>query len=101
MILRNYRALVHEGQQDAFTKFLKEIALPTLDKHDGMISLTMGWPYDVNPRMFSMIMIWRDLDALIGFTGPDWQNTVVHPSEAHLLEASFVDHFKTDAQDGA
>jgi len=51
--------------------------------------------------MFSMIMIWRDLDALIGFTGPDWQNTVVHPSEAHLLEASFVDHFKTDAQDGA
>jgi len=97
MILRNYRAVVHDGQQAAFTKFLKEIALPTLDKHEGMISLTMGWPHEVNPRMFSMIMIWRDLDSLIGFTGPSWRETVVHPDEAHLLEASFVDHFEVHA----
>ncbi len=93
MILRVYRAITHEGQQDAFRAFLQNIAIPTLDKIDGMVSLTMGWPHETNPRMFSMIMIWRDLDALIGFTDENWREAVVHPDEAHLLEASFVDHF--------
>lgn len=97
MILRVYRAVVHDGQQDAFRQFLEQTAIPVLEGHNGMRSLTVGWLHVLSPREFSLIMIWETIDDLIGFTGPEWRGAVVHPDEAHLLEASYVSHFEVDA----
>lgn len=96
MILRLYRAIVHEGRQDGFRKFIEETAIPVLNAQDGMERLHVGWPHETSPREFSMVMVWRDLDALKTFTGEDWDQAVVHPDEADLLEETFVSHFHVD-----
>ncbi len=99
MILRVYRAVVCEGQQAAFQAFLEETAIPVLRACKGMSALRVGWPHEASPREFSMIMEWETLEDLIAFTGENWREAVVHPDEAHLLEASYVSHFHLRAPD--
>ncbi len=96
MILRVYRAVVHEGQQAAFRAFFEETAIPTLEATDGMERLIVGWPRPEDPCGFSMIQVWRDLPALIAFTGARWQDAVVHPDEAHLIKETSVHHYEVD-----
>jgi quinol monooxygenase YgiN len=92
MIIRFYRATVHDGQHDAFETFLLETALPTVRSCKGLVSASLGLPHECAPGEFSMVTIWRDLAALKGFAGEDWQNAVVHPDEAHLLKETYVHH---------
>ncbi len=93
MILRLYRAIVHEGQQTAFREFLEQTAIPTLQAQDGMEHLIVGWPHESSPREFSLTMVWRDMDTLKEFTGEGWNEAVVDPDEAHILEATYVSHY--------
>lgn len=93
MIIRFFRAVVHEGQQDSFRKFFTETALPLIRSQEGLVSVSVGLPHESSPHEFSMIMVWRDLDALRLFAGNDWQSAVIHPDEAHLLRETFVHHY--------
>ena len=92
VIIRFYRATVHDGRHDAFERFLLETALPTVRSYDGLVSASVGLPHESVPGEFSMVTIWRDLASLKGFTGEDWQNAVVHPDEADLLKETYVHH---------
>ena len=40
-----------------------------------------------------MVMVWRDLDALKGFTGENWQAAVIHSDEVDLLKETHVYHY--------
>jgi quinol monooxygenase YgiN len=93
MILRFFRAIVHEGKQSEFRKFFLGTALPNVRAQPGLVSVSVGLPIDVSPTEFSMVMVWRDLDALKGFTGDNWQAAVIHPDEAHLLKETHVHHY--------
>jgi hypothetical protein len=42
-----------------------------------------------------MTMIWRDMDALRGFSGDDWRQAVIHPDEKHLLKETHLYHYIT------
>jgi heme-degrading monooxygenase HmoA len=92
MIIRFYRATVHDGQEEAFKTFLLETALPTVRTFDGLISARIGLPHESVPGEFSMVTFWRDLPALKGFTGENWRDAVVHRDEAHLLKETHVHH---------
>ena len=94
MILRIFRAIVHEGQQGAFRTFVLETALPLTRKQEGLVSVTVGLPRPDSPREYAMVTVWRDLEALKAFTGEHWNRPVVLPGEAHLLEASHLHHYE-------
>jgi quinol monooxygenase YgiN len=94
MILRIFRAIVHDGQQGAFRAFVLDTALPLTRAQDGLVSVTVGLPGREAPREFSMVSVWRDLEALKAFTGEEWKKPVVLPEEAHLLEASHLHHYE-------
>jgi hypothetical protein len=94
MILRFFRAIVHEGQQSDFRSFFLGTALPSVRSHDGLESVSIGLPHEASPAEFSMVMVWRDLDALKGFTGENWHEAVIHPDEAHLLKETHVHHYE-------
>jgi heme-degrading monooxygenase HmoA len=99
MIIRVFRALVHDGQQDSFRKFFTDTALPLIRSQEGLVSVSIGLPHETFPTEFSMLMVWRDLDALTRFAGEDWKSAVIHPDEAHLLRETFVHHYHAlDAQ---
>jgi hypothetical protein len=96
MILRFFRAIVLDGQQDEFKAFFLGKALPNVRAKKGLISASVGLPHPSSPNEFSMVMFWRDLDALKGFTGDQWQNAVIDPDEKHLLAETHVYHYEAD-----
>jgi hypothetical protein len=96
MILRFFRAIVLDEQQDEFKAFFLGKALPNVRAQKGLISAWVGLPHPSSPNEFSMVMLWRDLDALKGFTGDKWQNAVIGPAEKHLLAETHVYHYEVD-----
>jgi heme-degrading monooxygenase HmoA len=97
MIIRVFRAVVHPGRQPEFERFFLNKALPKLKAQPGVVSVTVGKPLAVSPNEFMMTTVWRDLDALKGFAGENWQNAVIDPDEAHLLKETFVHHYEAAA----
>jgi hypothetical protein len=93
MILRFFRVVIHDGGQAEFKKFFLGTALPGVRSHQGLISMSVGLPRPESPAEFSMSMVWKDMDALKGFTGENWQKAVIHPDEAHLLREAHVHHY--------
>jgi hypothetical protein len=96
MILRFFRAIVHEGQQSDFRRFFLGTALPFVRSHAGLESVSVGLPHETSPNEFSMVMVWRDLAALKGFAGENWRQAVIHPDEAHLLKETHVHHYELE-----
>lgn len=94
MILRIFRAVVHDGKQDEFREFVTQTALPLTRKQEGLVSVTIGKPHPTSPQEFTMISVWRDLDALKRFTGEAWNKVVVLPEEADMLQASHLHHYE-------
>ena len=53
MIIRFHRARVHHWQEEAFTTFLLEKALPVARKYDGLVPASVGLPHESYPGEFS------------------------------------------------
>ena len=100
MILRFFRAIVHDGCQAEFQEFFLGTALPGVQSHVGLQSVSVGLPHKASPNEFSMVMVWKDLDALKEFAGENWQQAVIHPEEAHLLKETYVYHYSLAAKAG-
>ena len=94
MIIRFFRATTHEGKSDEFRSLFLETILPLIRSQEGIVSATVGLPHDGSPNEFSMIMVWRDLDAVRAFAGEEWDRAVVLPEEAHLLRETHVHHYE-------
>lgn len=97
MIVRVFRAQVHEGKQEEFELFFMEKALPMIKSQEGLVAVTVGKPSEQAPTEFMMTTIWRDLDSLKGFAGENWQNPVIDPDEADLLSKTFAHHYELAA----
>ena len=98
MIIRFFRAIVHDGQAEAFKTLFVETILPLVRSQDSLISASIGLPHEISPNEFSMLMHWRDTEAIKKFAGDNWQTAVVLPEEAHLLKETIVYHYH--AMDG-
>ena len=94
MIVRVFRAVVHEGRQDAFREFFLNTALPLVEKQAGIVSVTPGLPRPETPTEFSMIMVWQSVDALKGFAGEDWREAHIHPDAADKIREWSVHHYE-------
>jgi len=93
MIIRYFRARVHEGQCETFAKLFIGEMLPMMRMQEGVISANIGLPHPGSPTEFMMITRWESMDALKRFAGEDWQTAVIDPAEADLLETTSVEHF--------
>ena len=94
MILRVFRAVVHEGKQADFEKFFLEQAVPHVGRQPGLVSLSVGRPLPSSPTEFVMTMLWEDLNSVKQFAGSDWQQAVILEDERHLIQAVFVHHYE-------
>ena len=93
MIIRFFRAIVHDEQAETFRKLFQETILPLIRSQDGLISASIGLPHEDSPNEFSMIMHWRDMQAIKQFAGDNWQQAVILPEEAHILKETYVYHY--------
>lgn len=94
MIMRVFRAMIHDGKQDEFERFFVGTALPLVHSQPGLISVSVGKPLPSTPNEFTMVMVWESIDALKGFAGENWQDARIEPEVAHLLRETFVHHYQ-------
>lgn len=69
---------------EGMEKFFRDKALPILKKQKGCIYTLAG--KNTEQGEVVMITVWKDLEALKGFTGPDWKKPKVVPEEKPLLK---------------
>lgn len=93
MIIRFFRATTHDGRTDEFRALFLETILPMIRSREGLVSASVGLPHLRSPNEFSMIMVWRDMDAVRAFAGEEWDRAVILPEEAHLLKETHVHHY--------
>lgn len=77
-----------------FERFFLDRALPLVRAQPGLVSVAVGRPPAAAHSEFVMITVWRDLDALKGFAGENWQEPRIEPDEADLLSGSVVHHYE-------
>lgn len=93
MIVRVFRAIIREGREADFKRMVQEQSIPWLERTEGMLSYFSGEPLENASREFVMVTLWRDLEALKGFVGKDWQTPMVTEEEAPLVEQMFAHHY--------
>ena len=94
MIIRVFRARVHEGKQSEFERFFTGTAIPHVVRQPGLISLSVGRPLPSSPDEFVMIMKWKDLDSIKAFAGEEWGKAVILEEERHLLREVSLHHYE-------
>ena len=52
------------------------------------------------PDNYVLVSVWKDLAAVKGFAGAQWQRPVALPGEAHLMEESIVHHYENLVNSG-
>ena len=93
MIMRIFQVLTHEGKEEDFRTFFRDVAIPLMKRTDGLVQVLPGAARADSPREFSFVMLWRDLDALKAFAGEDYTNPHIDPAEAELVESRTIRHY--------
>jgi heme-degrading monooxygenase HmoA len=94
VVVRVFRARVHEGKEQEFEHFVLDTGLPMLESHDGCTHVTVGKSRWSEQPEFTVLTHWKSVEALEDFAGPDWQRAVVEPEEEHMLAEVFCDHYE-------
>lgn len=94
MIVRVFRCRVRPEKQTEFEPFFYGKAIDNVRAHPGLVDVLVGRPLPVSPDEYLMTTVWRDLDALKAFAGPDWQRPYIDPAEADLITDVTVHHYE-------
>ena len=94
MILRQFRVTIFEGMEDEFERVFCDEILPMVKQHEGLEWVAAGKPWEGEPNVFCMTMLWRDLESIKGFAGSNWREARIEPGEAHLIKSTELEHFE-------
>jgi transposase/quinol monooxygenase YgiN len=93
MILRIFRARLKPGMRDAFEQLCRESSIPLMRAAPGLVTLHVGKPLRECPDEFVLISVWRDFDGLKAFVGERWEDILIIPGEAELIESASLSHY--------
>ena len=96
MIIRIFRARAKSGAADELTRVAKEIAIPFVDQHSGLVARYAGRSIGTAGDELVMITVWEDLEAMKGMTGEKWEEPVLpYDGADELIDEMFLDHYET------
>jgi heme-degrading monooxygenase HmoA len=94
VIVRVFRARVRPGSTADFEATVRRHSIPLVEAADGLVSWWAGRPLGETGE-FVMVTVWRDLESLQEFAGPDWQRDGVIPAdELPLLDETVLHHYE-------
>lgn len=99
MILRVFRARLKPGARTEFERLCHEMSIPFMSTLPGLVALHIAEPDAAQPEEFVLVSVWQDIASIKRFAGEDWENVVILPGEARLVEAVAVQHYDESAQD--
>lgn len=93
MIVRVFRCTVRSGSTAELEDVIRNITLTRFRNAPGLVSWFAGRPLGTAGE-FCVVTVWKDLDSLQQFAGPDWQREGVVPADAlPLLEETVLHHY--------
>ena len=98
MILRVFRARLKPGARQAFEQLCYEASIPLLRSQPGLVTLHVGRPLPEYPDEFVLVTVWKDLESLKAFAGETWDQPLIMPGEAALVQQTTVQHYDEDRQ---
>jgi quinol monooxygenase YgiN len=94
MIVRVFRAKIKLGKQKEYEQFVKEQAIPSVSKQEGVIAQYAGRPLGSNKNEFVFVSVWNSLEELKAYAGNQWENSVIEPGEEVLFEETAVHNYE-------
>jgi quinol monooxygenase YgiN len=64
VIVRVFRACVVPGSEEAVHRAIREVGLPAVEAHDGLIAAHLGRRMAPEGEEFVIVSVWRDHEAL-------------------------------------
>ena len=93
MIVRVFRARLKPGMRAAYERFCSEKGIPVLRAAPGCLAVHLSGATPRHPDEGIIVSVWRDLASLRAFAGPHWNEGLILPGEADLLDEVAVQHF--------
>ena len=85
MIARIWQGKTRIEDYDAYTEFLKRVAIPDYQKTTGLRSLTFLRRIVGNEGHFTLITFWENLDVIKNFAGEDFEKAKYYPEDNEFL----------------
>ena len=85
MIARIWHGKTAGKQYEAYTKFLKEVAIPDYQKTEGFKSLTFLRQIKEEEGHFTLITYWENLVVIKNFAGEDYEKAKYYPEDDQFL----------------
>lgn len=93
-VLRLFRARTRAGEERAYSEFLRRTTVPFLRRQAGCLEVRVGRSYTATGDVeFVVLTVWDTLEHLKEATGARWDQPVIDPEEAPLLQANDCMHF--------
>jgi heme-degrading monooxygenase HmoA len=94
VIIRVFRPTIHAGKQPEFESFLRDTAIPLVSRQAGLMGQHVGRPLDQSTSEYLYVTMWKNVESIRAFAGERWQEAVVTPDDAHLLNDTWIAHYQ-------
>ncbi|HEY7781483.1 MAG TPA: transposase [Ktedonobacterales bacterium] len=98
MIIRVFAARLKPGMRHEYDRLCRDVAIPLMRGQPGFLDARIVRVREDRPNEFALVSLWRDIESIRGFVGDQWQQAVILPGEADLLEEVSVQHFDESYQ---
>lgn len=100
MIARIWRGQTKKDDLEAYTAFLKRVAMPDYEKTEGFIKLLFLRNLEGDRANFTLITFWESLEKIKNFAGQDYQKAKYYPEDSQYLLhfPEQVSHFEVFAE---
>lgn len=85
MIARIWHGSIRIGNFEAYTAFLRRVAIPDYKKTEGFIKLVFLRRTEGNFGCFTLITFWENLDVIREFAGENINNAKYYPEDNDYL----------------
>ena len=99
MIARIWHGKTSIGNYEAYTEFLKQVAIPDYQKTEGFRGLTFLRNIQNGEGHFDLITFWENLAVIKNFAGEDFEKAKYYPEDDKFLLAfeEKVQHYEVFA----
>jgi heme-degrading monooxygenase HmoA len=85
MTARIWHGRTSSGDCEAYTDFLKRVAVPDYKKTEGFMGLTFLRSISNGEAHFNLITYWQNPEAIKNFAGEDFEKAKYYPEDVKFL----------------
>jgi transposase/quinol monooxygenase YgiN len=93
VILRVFQARLKPGRRAAYEQLCRATTFPMMRAAPGCLAVQIAASTARRPEELVIVSVWKDLASVRAFVGERWEEVLILPGEAELMEEARVQHF--------